>query len=85
MHERRKLPLLALVFPVPAENRTLYVGNLPYDATADEVEQLLTKCAVTTVLRVHLPPVASSLRSLPAAGGYKSHQPTVGYQDGYSQ
>jgi RNA recognition motif-containing protein len=39
----------------PVEDRTLYVGNLPYDATADEVEQLLTRCGVTPVLRVHLP------------------------------
>ena len=39
----------------PAEDRTLYVGNLPYDATADEVEQLLTRCGVAPVLRVHLP------------------------------
>lgn len=39
----------------PAEERTLYVGNLPYDATADEVEKLLTSCGVSPVLRVHLP------------------------------
>jgi nucleolin len=39
----------------PAEDRTLYVGNLPYDATADEVEKLLTSCGVSPVLRVHLP------------------------------
>ena len=39
----------------PAEDRTLYVGNLPYDATADEVEQLLIRCGVSPVLRVHLP------------------------------
>jgi len=39
----------------PAEDRTLYVGNLPYDATASEVEELLTRCGVAPVLRVHLP------------------------------
>jgi RNA recognition motif-containing protein len=39
----------------PAEDRTLYVGNLPYDATAEEVEQLLTQCGVAPILRVHLP------------------------------
>jgi len=39
----------------PAEDRTLYIGNLPYDATADEVEKLLTSCGVSPVLRVHLP------------------------------
>ena len=39
----------------PVEDRTLYVGNLPYDATADEVEQLLEQAGVSPVLRVHLP------------------------------
>jgi nucleolin len=39
----------------PAEDRTLYVGNLPYDATVEEVEQLLNRCGVSPVLRVHLP------------------------------
>ncbi len=39
----------------PAEDRTLYVGNLPYDATADEVEKLLISCGVSPVIRVHLP------------------------------
>ncbi len=38
-----------------AEDRTLYVGNLPYDATVEEVEELLTRCGVAPVLRVHLP------------------------------
>jgi nucleolin len=38
-----------------AEDRTLYVGNLPYDANADEVEQVLERAGVTPVLRVHLP------------------------------
>jgi RNA recognition motif-containing protein len=28
---------------------------LPYDATAEEVEELLTRCGVSPVLRVHLP------------------------------
>ena len=48
-------PAASTSFSSPAEDRTLYVGNLPYDATADEVEQILTKCGVTPVLRVHLP------------------------------
>lgn len=48
-------PAASSSFSSPAEDRTLYVGNLPYDATAEEVEQLLTKCGVTPVLRVHLP------------------------------
>lgn len=39
----------------PVEDRTLYVGNLPYDATADEVEQALERAGVAPVLRVHLP------------------------------
>lgn len=48
-------PATGSVVSSPAEDRTLYVGNLPYDATAEEVEQLLTRCGVTPVLRVHLP------------------------------
>src|SRR5512142_1805357 len=38
-----------------AEDRTLYIGNLPYDATAAEVEELLARCGINPVLRVHLP------------------------------
>lgn len=41
--------------PIPAEERTLYVGNLPYDATMDEVEQVLVKAGVAPVIRIHLP------------------------------
>lgn len=40
---------------IPAEERTLYVGNLPYDATVDEVEQVLLKAGVSPVQRIHLP------------------------------
>ncbi len=36
-------------------DRTLYVGNLPYDATPEEVETLLRAQGVDTVQRVHLP------------------------------
>lgn len=39
----------------PAPDRTLYVGNLPYDATQEEIETLLTGLGVEPVLRVHLP------------------------------
>jgi RNA recognition motif-containing protein len=39
----------------PVEERTLYVGNLPYDATVDEVEQVLARAGVSPVIRVHLP------------------------------
>lgn len=39
----------------PAPDRTLYVGNLPYDATTEEIETLLTGLGVEPVLRVHLP------------------------------
>lgn len=39
----------------PAPDRTLYVGNLPYDATQEEIEVLLTGLGVEPVLRVHLP------------------------------
>jgi len=39
----------------PPEERTLYVGNLSYEATVDEVEQVLTAAGISPVLRVHLP------------------------------
>jgi len=39
----------------PVEDRTLYVGNLPYDATVDEVDQVLSRSGVAPVLRIHLP------------------------------
>ena len=55
MRELLMLRRLRAISPVQAEDRTLYVGNLPYDATVEEVEQLLTRCGVTPVLRVHLP------------------------------
>ena len=42
-------------FGGPAPDRTLYVGNLPYDATQEEIETLLTGLGVEPVLRVHLP------------------------------
>ncbi|MGL1260176.1 hypothetical protein ACSTKG_00350, partial [Vibrio parahaemolyticus] len=36
---------------------TLYVGNLPYDCSTQEVEQLINAATATEgqVLRVHLP------------------------------
>src|SRR5262245_33050937 len=39
----------------PADDRTLYVGNLPYDTSQQEVTQLLEQNGVTPVVRVHLP------------------------------
>ncbi len=39
----------------PAPDRTLYVGNLPYDATTEEIEAVLTELGAVPVLRVHLP------------------------------
>lgn len=39
----------------PAEDRTLYVGNLPYDTSQPEVTQLLEQNGVTPIVRVHLP------------------------------
>lgn len=39
----------------PAPDRTLYVGNLPYDTTQEEVEQVLNGYGAGPVLRVHLP------------------------------
>ena len=38
-----------------APDRTLYVGNLPYDVTQQEVEELLTAAGGGAVARVHLP------------------------------
>src|SRR5262245_10197901 len=38
-----------------APDRTLYVGNLPYDATVEEVEGLITSTGSGPVVRVHLP------------------------------
>jgi nucleolin len=37
------------------EDRTLYVGNLSYEATAEELQQVLAQAGVGTVARVHLP------------------------------
>lgn len=39
----------------PAPDRTLYVGNLPYDATQEEVEALVNGAGAGNVVRVHLP------------------------------
>lgn len=39
----------------PGPERTLYVGNLPFDTTQDEVTALIESCGVGPVLRVHLP------------------------------
>ena len=42
--------------PPQAPDRTLYVGNLPYDITTQEVEQLINGvCGDASVVRVHLP------------------------------
>jgi RNA recognition motif-containing protein len=38
-----------------SEDRTLYVGNLPYDASQQEVADLLSQNGVTSIVRVHLP------------------------------
>lgn len=38
-----------------APDRTLYVGNLPYDCTQEEVEQLISGGQAGSVVRVHLP------------------------------
>jgi len=39
----------------PSEDRTLYVGNLPYDASQQEVIAFLGEHGVTAIARVHLP------------------------------
>ena len=38
-----------------APDRTLYVGNLPYDASSEEVEGLINSTGSGPVVRVHLP------------------------------
>lgn len=38
-----------------APDRTLYVGNLPYDATQEEVQTLVNGAVADGVVRVHLP------------------------------
>jgi RNA recognition motif-containing protein len=38
-----------------APDRTLYVGNLPYDASVEEVETLIGATGAGPVVRVHLP------------------------------
>lgn len=38
-----------------APDRTLYVGNLPYDTTIEEVQVLVNGVAPDSVVRVHLP------------------------------
>jgi hypothetical protein len=37
------------------EDRTLYLGNLPYDASPQEVEQMLERAGASSVVRVNLP------------------------------
>jgi nucleolin len=41
--------------PQQAPDRTLYVGNLPYDATQEEVQTLVNSVVPDGVVRVHLP------------------------------
>jgi hypothetical protein len=41
--------------PAAAPDRTLYVGNLPYDCTQEEVETLVNSVNPGQVQRVHLP------------------------------
>jgi hypothetical protein len=41
--------------PQGAPDRTLYVGNLPYDATVEEVEGFINATGAGPVVRVHLP------------------------------
>ncbi|HWA71213.1 MAG TPA: hypothetical protein VG937_02710 [Polyangiaceae bacterium] len=38
-----------------SEDRTLYVGNLPYDTSQQELTQFLTELGVGPVARIHLP------------------------------
>jgi RNA recognition motif-containing protein len=41
--------------PGGGEDRTLYVGNLPYDTTVPELTQVFTDLGVGPVARIHLP------------------------------
>ena len=41
--------------PQASPDRTLYVGNLPYDATQEEVQTLVNSVVPDGVVRVHLP------------------------------
>jgi nucleolin len=41
--------------PAGAPDRTLYVGNLPYDASVEEIEALIGSTGAGPVVRVHLP------------------------------
>jgi len=41
--------------PQSAPDRTLYVGNLPYDCTVEEVQGLINGVVADGVVRVHLP------------------------------
>jgi nucleolin len=41
--------------PQGAPDRTLYVGNLPYDASVEEVESIIGTTGAGPVVRVHLP------------------------------
>lgn len=41
--------------PQQAPDRTLYVGNLPYDTTQEEVQLLVNNAVADGVVRVHLP------------------------------
>jgi nucleolin len=41
--------------PHASEDRTLYVGNLPYDATQQEVAEFLGQHGVQPIVRIHLP------------------------------
>lgn len=45
-----------------APDRTLYVGNLPYDTTTEEVEELLRESGAGPVVRVNLPTDAEGRR-----------------------
>lgn len=45
----------AMSGPQGAPDRTMYVGNLPYDASVEEVESLINSTGAGPVVRVHLP------------------------------
>ncbi|MFW5741313.1 MAG: RNA recognition motif domain-containing protein, partial [Myxococcota bacterium] len=48
--------------PAPSQDRTLYVGNLPYECTEQEVEALMKGAGVEGIARINLPVGADGRR-----------------------
>ncbi len=63
-----------------SEDRTLYVGNLPYDTTQQELMQLFADSGVGPIARIHLPPAPAGGRGgsgvSPRARAYRATPPS---------